>query len=113
MVRTALVLSFVFSATASFAEPTKEEACGYQGQIAGAVRQARLDGVKERRAEETVVAGNPGWPENYNNAVPLLVSWIYQMDNGTLKDNDLGALWTQQCIDNWDTIQEMVAKQAG
>ncbi len=95
MLRFALICAFLLPASASFAEAGKEEGCGYQGQIAGAVRDARLSGVKERRAEKAILSANPGWPDNYNNAIPLVISWVYQMDKATLKDTDLGAIWTQ------------------
>ncbi|MEE4188621.1 MAG: hypothetical protein V2I76_09280 [Roseobacter sp.] len=113
MVRMTVILALVCSALPAVAQENKEETCGYQGAIAKAVQDARLDGVRERRVERAILSDNPAWPENYNNAIPTIASWVYQIDKGQLRDNDLGMIWNEQCVTNWDAIQQMLNQQAG
>ncbi|MEM1352646.1 MAG: hypothetical protein AAGF27_09885 [Pseudomonadota bacterium] len=113
MKRHAIVFTCIFLAAPALAQDEREESCGYQGQVASAIREARLDGVKENRVESEILSGNPGWPATYNRSIPVLAGWVYQIDRKLLRDNDVGALWRQQCIDNWDTIQEMMQQQSG
>lgn len=76
----------------------KETDCRYQAQVAAAVQQARLDGVPERDLARTIAAGNPGWPDRYNNAIPVLAGEIYKVKKRDLRKVDLGAQWLQMCM---------------
>ncbi len=113
MVRFAICVAVACAAAPAFAEENKEETCTYQGAIAAAVQDARLDGVREKRVERKVLSGTPAWPANYNNAISTIASWVYQIDKSQLAENDLGAIWTEQCVANWDAIQQMLGKQSG
>jgi len=113
MVRFAAAVSLACLAVPAFAEENKEESCGYQGAIASAIQTARLDGVREKRVEKKILANSPAWPENYNKVIPTITGWIYQIDKSQLRSNDLGAIWQEQCVTNWDAIQQMLSNQSG
>ena len=85
----------VMSGAASAA--SKAESCGYQAQVAGAIQQARLDRVRERKVEAHVKAAAT-WPENYNTAIPLMVPWVYQMKMRDVRKQDLAAAWKELCL---------------
>ncbi len=104
-----LFASPVFAA----AELGKEDSCKYQGQVMAAVQKARLDRIPEEKVEETIRASNPEWPENFSNAIPQLAAHVYQMKRRDLKNNDLGAVFEAQCVENWDAIQAMRNGMAG
>jgi len=73
--------------------------CGHQAAVVAAVQQARLDRVRERKVQEHV-RENATWPENYNNAIPLIAGWVYGKDV-TMRDvrnKDLAAAWTELCL---------------
>ncbi|WP_293573107.1 hypothetical protein [Phaeobacter sp.] len=106
MIRHALI-AVVLSAAPAFAEDSKEDSCRYQGQVMSAVQQARLDGVKQEDVVETIVAAEPAWPDAYSNALPQLSAHIYGLRKRDLRKTDFGAILEQQCLDNWDQIQEM------
>ncbi|MBK0328337.1 hypothetical protein I5535_13675 [Rhodobacteraceae bacterium F11138] len=89
------------------AAETKEESCGYQADVMRAVQQARLDRVKEADVADTIAATNPGWPENYNAAIPQLTQFVYSQKMRHLRKEDLGATLREQCLENWDQIQKM------
>ncbi|WP_422049527.1 hypothetical protein [Shimia sp.] len=93
--------------TAAFAADNKEEVCGYQGAVMTAIQEARLDRVKERDLQEHLKANNPSWPESYNVAIPQFAPIVYEAKRRDLKKIDLGAQIEQQCLDNWDQIQEL------
>ncbi len=106
---TRFVIAFVVAAlgTPMLAEASKEESCGYQGQVMAAVQQARMDRVKKDRVETEILASNPTWPAEYSKAIPPLVDQVYAMKRRDLRKNDLGALFEQQCLANWEQIQAM------
>ena len=106
MLRLVVTLSFACFAMPALAENTKEEVCGYQGEIAGAIQQARLQGVEEGDVEKAITAGGASWPENYNTTIPTLTSWVYQTDPELLKEGDMGAFWQSECLRNWEVIQQ-------
>ncbi len=106
MLRFVLALSFTCFAVAANAENTKEEVCGFQGEIAGAIQQARLQGVEERDVEKAITANGPSWPENYSKAIPTLTQWVYQTDIALVQDGDMGAFWQSECLRNWEVIQQ-------
>lgn len=96
MIRTALVALLL--ATPVSAADSKEQSCDYQAQVVAAIQQARLDKVKERNVAEAIAATEPGWPENYNNAIPLLTPWVYEMKMKVIREEDLSAVYREQCI---------------
>ncbi|WP_300056080.1 hypothetical protein [uncultured Roseobacter sp.] len=98
MVRFVLAGALALTAVPALAQSEKEVSCGYQADVVAAVRQARLDRVKERQVRETVLAGNPSWPEKFNNAIPLVTPWIYEMPRKDVRDNDLAAVWKEACL---------------
>jgi len=108
MLRFSLACALAMAGNPAFAASDKEVSCGHQADVVAAISQARLDGVKERQVEKTILSGDPDWPENYNEAIPALVPWVYQMDMTLVRENDLSALLYQQCLDNWDQIQNTV-----
>ncbi len=97
---TALSVAFfsVVVAAPAMAEETAEESCGYQADVVAAVQQARRDRVKERNLTETLTAGETNWPENYNAAIPLVAPWIYDQKMKVIRNEDLGAVWKEQCL---------------
>ncbi len=74
--------------------------CAYQADVVSAVRQARIERVKERKVPEYVQAMAPTWPEKYNAVVPLVAPWVYEMKMRDLKSSDLGAAWKEMCLAN-------------
>nr|WP_299967454.1 hypothetical protein [uncultured Roseobacter sp.] len=98
MIRVVLAGVLALGALPAVAQSEKEVSCGYQADVVAAVRQARLDRVRERKVEETVLAGNPAWPEQFNNAIPLVTPWIYEMPRKEVRDNDLAAVWREACL---------------
>ncbi len=94
-------------ATPALAEKNKVESCGYQADVMAAVQKARLDRVKEGNVEQTILADNPSWPNEYSAAIPGLTKHVYQLKRRDLRKVDLGAQFRTQCIENWDRIQEM------
>jgi hypothetical protein len=84
--------------TAAFAADTKEQSCAYQAAIVSAVQAARVDGVKERKVSETLLANDPTWPEGYNAAIPIITPWVYEQKRKDLKSKDLGAAWSELCL---------------
>ena len=75
----------------------KAESCGYQADVANAIKEARLDRVKERNVEAHILAQDNGWPENFNAAIPLMTPWVYEMKRRDLK-KDIGAAWLELCL---------------
>ena len=94
---TALALFLTAAAPAAFAD-AKAESCGYQADIVAAIQQARLDGVRERDVQTTLLAAAPGWPENYNAAIPLMAPWVYEQKRRVLRNEDLSAAWKELCL---------------
>ena len=87
---------FVVSGPA-LAQADKETTCVHQASVVGAVRQARIDRVKERDVQGKVVA-QATWPESFNTAIPLVTPWIYEMKMRDVKAQDLAAAWKEMCL---------------
>ncbi|MEP2640574.1 hypothetical protein [Roseobacter sp.] len=98
MLRLITAVAFVVAALPAMAQSEKELSCGYQADVVSAVREARLDRVRERKVEETVLAGTPSWPEKFNNAIPLVTPWIYEMSRKEVRNTDLAAVWKDACL---------------
>ena len=97
----------VGSATGAAAqEGAKEEYCGQTASVVGAIQQARLDRVKERDVRDTILASDPAWPDNYDNAIVQLTPWVYEQKMRDVRKNDLGAVWSEVCIANWDAFKD-------
>ena len=94
----AALLSAVLAAPVLAAD-TPEESCGYQADVVSAIQQARRDRVKERELSETLIAAEPEWPDNYNAAIPLIAPWIYEQKMKVIRNEDLGAVWNERCLD--------------
>ena len=101
---TAAAITLCAIATASLADD-RETSCRYQ--VAAAVQKARLDGVSEAGVADAIAATNPGWPAQYNNAIPQLTAYVYQLKKRDLRKIDLGTTLREQCIEQWDQIQAM------
>ncbi|MEP2716277.1 hypothetical protein [Pseudophaeobacter sp.] len=102
-----ITLAAILLAAPAYAAENKEDSCKYQGQVMAAVQAARLDRVKEADAEQSILDSEPEWPEQYSKAIPQLVSHIYAMKRRDLKAAELGPILEQQCLENWEQIQEM------
>ena len=77
---------------------TKAQSCAFQADVVNAVRTARIERVKEKDVEAAVLATEPGWPEKYNKVIPLVTPWVYEMKRRAVKEQDLGAAWTEFCL---------------
>ena len=84
----------------------KETACALQGDVVGAIQQARLDRVKEAEVVPTLMAANPSW-EPMAEAMPQMVAWIYGLKRRELRGVELGPVAEAQCLDSWDQIQAL------
>jgi|TARA_R110000850_G_scaffold29198_8_gene80770 hypothetical protein len=93
-----IVAGLLSSAAPVFAASDAEVDCGYQAAVVEAVRQARIERVKERSVPAHVAAASPEWPEKYNAVVPLVAPWVYEMKMRDVKANDLGAAWKEMCL---------------
>lgn len=93
----ALTAALVMTSGPSFAASKKETDCGHQAAVVGAVRQARIDRVKERKVPEHVKAVAT-WPESYNTAITLVTPWVYEMKMRDVKKQDLAAAWEELCL---------------
>jgi len=96
MIRAALIACLL--ATPALAAETKAESCGYQADVVAAIQKARLDRVAERDVPAAIAATNPTWPENYNNAIPLITPWVYEKKRRIIRDEDLSAAWKELCL---------------
>ena len=85
----------------------KEDSCKFQGQVMAAVQQARMDRVAQDKVADTILPANPDWPAQFANTIDPLAAHVYGMKRRELRKLDLGAVLEQQCLDNWDQIQEM------
>ena len=94
-------------AAPAYAAETKEQSCKYQGQVMAAVQQARLDRVPQKNVEQVILDGEPAWPDAYSKAIPQLAAHVYDMKRRDLRNADLGAVFEQQCLENWDRVQEI------
>lgn len=108
---TMVALTVPMLATAPLAQDrtpdSKEDSCRYQGMVMAAVQNARLKRVKEDKAEAKILAAEPEWPAQYSNAIPQLVKHVYAQKRSDLRGVDLGAAFEQQCLQNWDQIQQL------
>lgn len=98
--RVSLTLAALLLAAPAQAADSKEESCGYQAQVVAAIQKARLDRVKERDVAKVIAASDPTWPENYNNAIPLITPWVYEKKMSVVRKNDLAAAWKEVCLKN-------------
>ena len=98
MIRIVLAVAFVFSALPAMSQTKKEVSCGLQSDVVDAVQKARLDNVAERDVKAAVLAGDPTWPEKYNNVIPIVTGWVYGLTIKEVKENDLGDVWSELCI---------------
>ena len=98
MSRLALFIVAATLATPAVAAETKAKSCEYQAMVVSAIQQARLDRVAERDVPEHLLASSPEWPENYNDAIPLIAPWVYEQKRGVLCKEDLGAAWNELCL---------------
>ncbi|WP_223424579.1 hypothetical protein [Tateyamaria pelophila] len=98
MSRLALFILAVTMAAPVAADQKKIESCGYQAQVVSAIQQARRDRVPEREVPAHIRASDPAWPENYNDAIPLLTPWVYEQKRRTIRQEDLGAAWNEMCL---------------
>lgn len=95
---TATAIATTCVAAPLIAAETKEQSCEYQAQVVAAIQQARLDKVKERDVAEAIAATSPTWPEAYNNAIPLIAPWVYEQKMKVVREEDLGAAWSELCL---------------
>ncbi len=98
MTRFALILAATAFAAPALAQESKEETCGYQAQVVAAIQQARIDRVAERGVQDHILAQSPDWPENYNNAIPLITPWVYEQPRRVIRNEDLSAAWSELCL---------------
>lgn len=108
MIRTALTAVFALTLTPAFADEAQKEAeCQFQADLIGAVQQARLDRVRKANLTETLVAANPDWPAGAAKAIPAIGEYVYGFKRRDLRNVDLGETTKQQCLENWDQLQEL------
>lgn len=103
----AAALAFPIVSTPAAAQDSKEDSCRFQGLVMAAVQDARLKRVKEDNAEAKILASDPEWPEQYSKAIPQLVKHVYAQKRSDLRGVDLGAAFEEQCLANWDQIQQL------
>ncbi len=88
-------------------EAEKQAACQLQADLVGAVQQARLDRVRKANLTDTLRAAHPDWPEGMVQAIPAIGEYVYSFRRRELRGVDLAASSKQQCLENWDQIQEL------
>lgn len=93
-------VSLTLAATSGAAQTEKELDCGYQADVAGAVQQARLDGVSERKVQSAIEKTNPSWPAQYSNAIPVFTAQVYAIKKRDLRKIDLRTEWLGTCMNN-------------
>ncbi len=96
-----------FSMQSASAQDSKEDSCRYQGAVMAAVQDARMTRVKQEKAEANILESEPDWPAQYSKAIPQLVEHVYAMKRRDLRNIDLGAVFEEQCLSNWDQIQQL------
>ncbi|WP_300031755.1 hypothetical protein [uncultured Roseobacter sp.] len=97
MLRIVLPVALTLGALPALAQSEKEISCGHQADVVEAIKEARLDGVKERRLS-SVLSENATWPEKYNNIIPLLAPAVYEKKRKDLKAEDLKGWWYAECL---------------
>lgn len=95
----AVALTGAVGSAADAQVANKKEFCRAQGQIVGAIAQAKLDRVPERRAGAHVLE-SATWPDKYNPAVAIYVGEVYKLKRRDLKSVDLAAQWEEACLAN-------------
>lgn len=100
-----LVAALAFPALPGLAQ-SKEEACRQQGDLVGAIQQARLDRVRQAEVVPTLVAANPEW-EKLSEAMPQMVEFVYGLKRRDLRKVALGPVTEAQCLQNWDQLQAL------
>lgn len=103
--RLALAATLALTALPLHAQ-SKTEACGLQGEVVGAIQQARLDRVRRDAVVPTLVAANPEW-EKMSQAMPQMVEWVYSLKRRDLKKVELGKAAEAQCLENWEQLQKL------
>ena len=98
MIRLAVAAALCLTAVPAFAADDKTTSCAYQADVVAAVRQARIDRVKEQKVREKLLAASPSWPESYNAAIPLVTPWVYEMKRRDVVKQDLAAAWKELCL---------------
>lgn len=93
--------------TVGLAAQSKEDACALQGDVVGAIQQARLDRVDQAEVIPTIYAANPDWPDAMKEALPGMVDWVYSMKRRKLRKVELGPVTETQCLENWDALQAL------
>ncbi|WP_299142013.1 hypothetical protein [uncultured Tateyamaria sp.] len=97
MTRFALTVALSLISAPAFAQDAAES-CGYQADVVAAVQQARLDRVPEREVQDHIIAQSPEWPEQYNNAIPLIAPWVYEQKRKIIRNESLADAWTELCL---------------
>lgn len=95
-----LAVSVTLAATSGSAQTEKELDCGYQADVAGAVQQARLDGVRERKIQSAIEDSNPAWPPRYSKAIPVFAAQVYAIKKRDLRKLNLRSEWLKTCLNN-------------
>ncbi|MEL6465561.1 MAG: hypothetical protein AAFQ58_11390 [Pseudomonadota bacterium] len=98
MIRFAIATVLTLAAAPAIAQETKEESCALQAEVVAAIQQARLDRVREREVQDHILAQDPTWPEKFNNAIPLITPWVYEQKRRVIRNEDLGAAWSELCL---------------
>lgn len=101
-----LALTMALASASHAANVTKEEYCGQTANVVAAIQKARLDRVSERKVRDTILATDPSWPDNYDNAIVQLTPWVYEQKMRDVRNNDLAAAWSQICEANWDSFKD-------
>ena len=91
-----MVVAFMVTVPA-IAETEKEINCGYQADVVEAIKQARIGGVAQEDLS-TTLAANAGWPDKYNNIIPILAPSIYEKSPEQLAEEDLASWWRGECM---------------
>ena len=97
MIRSVLAVTLTLTAVPALADD-KAQSCAYQAEVVAAVQAARLDRVAERNVEKHILASEPTWPAQYNNAIPLIAPWVYEQKRSVIRNEDLGAAWSELCL---------------
>lgn len=101
------VIGLAVMAGSAQAQSQKERDCAIQGQVMGAVQQARLDGVRKNKLVEAVKASNPDLSQKVLDTIPAIGGHIYTMKKRDLKKIDLGDIAQTQCLENYEQIQAL------
>lgn len=92
-----VVVAALAAAGPAVAASKKATDCGHQAAVVEAVRQARIERIKERDVPAHVEP-KATWPDSYNTAIPLVTPWVYEMKMRDVKAQDLAAAWNEMCL---------------